>query len=75
MIGAKDWHMRTPLRLRKLKAEMVLRGLDLGTLSKRSGISYTFVSELLTGSRVDEKRLLKLSAIIMHTKMPEEAHA
>ncbi len=65
--------MRTPFALRKLKAEMVMKGLDLGTVSRRAGIPYTTASEILSGARVDPKRLSKLSLAIHRAPDPEEA--
>lgn len=57
-----------------LRAEMVLRGVTMRTISDKTRIPYTFVSELLSGSRVDPVRLSMISGFIFkHKRLAEVA--
>ena len=67
--------MAKPLQLRKLKAQMALKELDLETVARRAKVVYCTASEVLNGRRIDPLRLSKLSAVIEKAPMPEEAKA
>jgi predicted transcriptional regulator len=54
---------------------MELKELSLAKVAKRARIPYTTASELLTGTRVDQQRLNKLSAAIKSAPMPQEVAA
>lgn len=56
--------MNTPRPMRKLKAQMVLKGLSLGDVSRRSGVPYNQCSEILNGTRVHEAKSVKIRRAI-----------
>lgn len=57
---------------RQLKAQMILKGLSLRTVSQLSGVEYVRCSEILNGRRIDPARLSKIAAKINAAPMPEE---
>jgi hypothetical protein len=67
--------MTPPLNLRKLKAAMALKHLDLRWVASRAKVPYTSASEILTGRRVCPPALHRLSTVIESARMPEETAA
>lgn len=64
--------MAKPLKLRKLKAEMELKELDLATVAKRARVPYATASQVLNGRLRDPLRLQKLSTVIERAPTPAE---
>jgi len=67
--------MKQPIPHRRLKAEMILRGLSLRKVHKLAGVEYTRASEVLNGTRIDNAALQKLRKAIMAQPALEEAAA
>ena len=63
--------MKRTLSPLRLKAEMVLRGLSLGTVAKGAGLNYTVASQILNGRLVDPVRLAALERFILSRKLVE----
>lgn len=63
--------MVKPLNLRKLRAEMEMKELDLKTVARRARVPYTTTSEILNNRRNDPLRLSRISAAISSFPMPE----
>ena len=59
----------TPLPLRQLKAEMVLRNISLTTLARRAKIDIATTSKILKGRLVDPQRLSILRSIILDSEV------
>jgi transcriptional regulator with XRE-family HTH domain len=64
--------MTAPLHLRKIKAEMALKGISLAELAEKAEVNYTVASSILSGRRVDPTGFEKLKATISKFKMPKE---
>lgn len=65
----------TPLPLRKLRAEMVLKDLSLEDVSERSGVGYTQCSQILKGRLIHPAWLEKIRETITTAPMPKEVAA
>lgn len=64
--------MTAPLPMRKLKAQMVLKGLSLGDVSRRSRVPYQQCSEILNGTRVHPEKARKIRHAIETAPVLEE---
>jgi transcriptional regulator with XRE-family HTH domain len=64
-----------PLNLRRLKAEMVLKGLSLTEVAKKSKVRYQLASLILNGRFNDPGSLLKIETTIKGAPMPEATAA
>ena len=64
-----------PLPLRKLQAEMILKGLDLGDVHRLSGVGYAQCSEILNGRRIHARNLAKIRTAIKAAPQPREVAA
>jgi hypothetical protein len=62
-----------PLPVRKLKAEMVLKNLDLREVSERSGVIYTTCSQILNGRLIHPVFFKKIRDAIKAAPYPREA--
>jgi predicted transcriptional regulator len=56
--------MRIPLKLRQLKAEMVMKELTLVTVAKEADVPYSTTSQLLSGRMNHPLRLARIRAVI-----------
>ncbi len=56
--------MRKPKPI-QLRAEMILRGLSLGTVATKAGVEYTRASQILNERRIDPVSLEKLRVAIL----------
>jgi hypothetical protein len=65
----------TPLPLRKLRAEMVMKDLDLKDVSDLSGVGYTQCSQILKGRLIHPEWLGKIREAIKDAPMPREVAA
>lgn len=74
-VFGKVFGMAKPYPLRKAKADMALKELDLGTVAKLAKVPYVTASEILNGYRNDPKRLTRLLEVIAKAPTPEEVHA
>ncbi|GEM_PF-7055559 len=61
-----------PLKVRKLKAQIVLKGLSLGEVVRRAKVNYTAASSVLSGKRIDETTFKKLKETVEKAPMPGE---
>lgn len=61
-----------PLRVRKIKAEMELKAVDLWSLADAAGVEYTRASKILNGRMNDEDALKKLTDALANIPMPKE---
>lgn len=59
-----------PLKLRKLKAEMVLKCISLYELAQKTGFDNTLISKILNGRISDEERLQQITEVIHGTQVP-----
>jgi hypothetical protein len=64
-----------PLGLRKLRAEMILKNLDLGDVARLSGVGYAQCSQVLNGRLNHEEYFGKIRDAIKAAPMPKEAAA
>lgn len=67
--------MKQPAPHRRLKAEMILRGLTLRAVSRLARVEYVRASEVLGGKRNDEASLQRLRKAIMSHPLAEEVAA
>ncbi len=63
------------LSLRKLRAEMILKNLDLGDVSRLSGVGYSQCSQVLKGRLVHDEYFKKIRDAIKAAPMPKEVAA
>jgi hypothetical protein len=61
-----------PLKLRKLQAQMKLKGLRVGEVARVAGIHISTASQILNGTRIDALKLRILSQIIERSPMPPD---
>lgn len=57
-------------RLRKLKAEMVLKELSLRDVSQRSGVPYGTCSQILNGRLIHPSYFKRIRAAILNARSP-----
>lgn len=62
-----------PLSIRKLRATMELKGLNLQDVSTLSGVPYNTCCQILKGRLINPERLAKITSAIKEAEMPEEA--
>lgn len=62
--------MKAPLKLRKLKADMVMKDLTLRALARKARVPYTTASLILNGYRIDPQNLSRLVAAIERAPYP-----
>ncbi len=65
----------TPLPLRKLRAEMVMKDLTLEDVSRLSEVGYTQCSQILKGRLIHPGWLEKIREAIKKAPMPKEVAA
>lgn len=63
----------SPLPVRKLRAEMVLKNLSLRDVSDRSGVGYAQCSQILNGRLIHSGYFARISRVIKAAPQPKEA--
>lgn len=63
----------SPVPLRKLKAQMVLRDLSVRDVSTLSGVPYATTSQILNGKLVQPEFLQRIKRAIHSAPLPQEA--
>lgn len=64
-----------PLAVRQLKADMALKNLDLGDVSRLSGVGYSQCSQVLNGRLIHEEYFAKIRDAIKAAPQPKEPAA
>jgi predicted transcriptional regulator len=62
-----------PVPQRKLKAQMALRDLSSGEVSKRSGVPYSTTIQILNGRLIHPEYLRRIKNAILSAPVPQEA--
>jgi len=63
---------KPPLKLRRLRADMILKNLTLGKVARRARVHKTTASSVLKGKLINAKALEAIAGVIAATPMEGE---